>query len=80
MQSWWKPCRTPPKPPSLSAAASTDLPVVACMVFGAGKNKDRTMMGTTPEQAVEILSKQVPMLLVPIVGRELKVLSPFANG
>ena len=32
------------------------LPVVACMVFDAGKNKDRTMMGTTPEQAVERLT------------------------
>ncbi|MGI6456022.1 MAG: homocysteine S-methyltransferase family protein [bacterium] len=42
---------------AVRAAASTDLPVVACMVFGAGKNKDRTMMGTTPEQAVEILSE-----------------------
>lgn len=39
-----------------SAARATGLPVVASMVFDAGKNKDRTMMGTTPEQAVEALS------------------------
>jgi 5-methyltetrahydrofolate--homocysteine methyltransferase len=33
------------------AAARTGLPVVACMTFGSGKGKDRTMMGVTPEQA-----------------------------
>ncbi len=38
------------------AAKATGLPVVASMVFDAGKNKDRTMMGVTPEQAVEALS------------------------
>ena len=37
------------------AAKSTGLPVVACMVFDSGADKDRTMMGTTPEQAVEKL-------------------------
>lgn len=36
---------------ALAAAKRTGLPVVACMVFDAGKDKDRTMMGTTPEQA-----------------------------
>ena len=35
------------------ATEPTGLPVAACMVFDTGKNKDRTMMGTTPEQAVE---------------------------
>ena len=33
------------------AAKATGLPVVACMVFDSGKDKDRTMMGVTPEQA-----------------------------
>lgn len=37
------------------AAKSTGLPVVACMVFDSGKDKDRTMMGTTPEDAVSAL-------------------------
>jgi methionine synthase I (cobalamin-dependent) len=36
---------------ALEAAKSTGLPVVACMVFDTGRNKDRTMMGATPEQA-----------------------------
>jgi 5-methyltetrahydrofolate--homocysteine methyltransferase len=39
------------------AAKETGLPVIACLVFDAGKEKDRTMMGNTPEQAVEILGK-----------------------
>lgn len=38
-----------------TAAKRTGLPVVACMVFSAGKAKDRTMMGNTPEQAVDVL-------------------------
>jgi len=36
---------------ALAAAKSSGLPVVACVVFDSGKNKDRTMMGNTPEQA-----------------------------
>ncbi len=42
---------------ALRAAAETGLPLVACMVFDSGKNKDRTMMGTTPEQAAQALTK-----------------------
>jgi 5-methyltetrahydrofolate--homocysteine methyltransferase len=38
------------------AACATGLPVVACMVFDSGKNKDRTMMGVTPEQAAKELA------------------------
>lgn len=36
---------------AIAAARTTGLPVVATMVFNSGKDKDRTMMGTTPEQA-----------------------------
>jgi len=39
-----------------AAAHATGLPVVACMTFGAGAKKDRTMMGVTPEQAAEQLT------------------------
>ncbi len=38
---------------AVQAAKDTGLPVVACMVFDSGKDKDRTMMGATPEQAAE---------------------------
>lgn len=42
---------------ALAAAQATGLPVVACMVFDAGKEKDRTMMGATPEQAARELTE-----------------------
>ncbi len=42
--------------PALAAAKATGLPVVACMVFDAGKDKDRTMMGATPERVAEALT------------------------
>ncbi len=41
---------------AVEAARETGLPVVACMVFDSGKDLDRTMMGTTPEQAAEGLA------------------------
>lgn len=41
---------------AVSAAKRTGLPVIASMVFDAGKNKDRTMMGNTPEEVIEKLS------------------------
>jgi 5-methyltetrahydrofolate--homocysteine methyltransferase len=42
---------------AVSAARETGLPVVACMVFDTDKDKDRTMMGNTPEQAAEVLTQ-----------------------
>jgi methionine synthase I (cobalamin-dependent) len=41
---------------AVRAARQTGLPVVGCMVFDSGKNKDRTSMGATIEQAVKTLS------------------------
>ena len=41
---------------ALAAAHETGLPVVACMTFDSGPQKDRTMMGVTPEQAAERLT------------------------
>ena len=40
---------------AVTAVRETGLPVVACMVFDSGKEKDRTLMGVTPEQAAEEL-------------------------
>ena len=37
---------------AVKAAKSTGLPVAVSFVFDSGKNNDRTMMGTTPEQMV----------------------------
>lgn len=42
---------------AVAAARDTGLPIVASMVFDSGKDKDRTMMGTTPEQAAHALSR-----------------------
>lgn len=41
---------------ALAAAKATGLPVVACMVYDAGKNMDRTMMGVSCEQAARELA------------------------
>lgn len=41
---------------AIAAARETGLPVIASMVFDSGKNKDRTMMGATPEQAAAELT------------------------
>ncbi len=41
---------------AVEAAKATGLPVVASMVFDSGKQKDRTMMGNTPELAVSELT------------------------
>lgn len=41
---------------AVRAAKATALPVVACMVFDSGRDKDRTLMGNTPEQVAENLT------------------------
>lgn len=38
------------------AARASGLPVVACMTFDSGRDKTRTMMGTTPQEAAGILA------------------------
>jgi len=39
------------------AAKNTGLPVIASLVFDSGENKDTTLMGNTPEQAVKELGE-----------------------
>lgn len=41
---------------AVAAGRETGLPVVACMTFDSGPKKDRTMMGTTPEQSARELT------------------------
>lgn len=41
---------------ALTAARTTGLPVVVSMVFDSGKEKDRTMMGATPEKVASALT------------------------
>jgi methionine synthase I (cobalamin-dependent) len=40
-----------------TAAGQTGLPVIVCMVYDSGPDKDTTMMGNTPEQAVDALAE-----------------------
>lgn len=42
---------------AIVAAKETGLPVVACMVFDSGPEKDRTIMGQTPEDAASVLAE-----------------------
>ncbi|MGD0947825.1 MAG: homocysteine S-methyltransferase family protein [Candidatus Binatia bacterium] len=42
---------------AVSAAVATGLPVVACMVFDAGKHRDRTIMGVAPQTAAVELTE-----------------------
>jgi len=39
------------------AAKQTGLPVIVSMVYDSGENKDHTMMGNTPEDVVEAITK-----------------------
>jgi methionine synthase I (cobalamin-dependent) len=42
---------------AVQAVKSTGLPVVACMVFDSGAERDRTMTGATPEQVAGALTE-----------------------
>ena len=42
---------------AVRAARATGLPVIVSMVFDSGKEKDRTMMGSTPEQVAAALGE-----------------------
>jgi len=42
---------------AVAAAKSTSLPVVVSFAFDSGKNKDRTMMGATPEAVAAAMSE-----------------------
>lgn len=41
---------------ALRMAKKIGKPVVVCMVYDSGRDKDRTMMGTTPEEAAAVLT------------------------
>lgn len=41
---------------AVRAARKTELPVIVCMAFDAGRGRDRTLTGVTPEQAAEALA------------------------
>lgn len=51
MSDIWEACL------AVKAARKTGLPVIATVVFDSGRDKDRTMMGQTPEQAAVALTE-----------------------
>jgi methionine synthase I (cobalamin-dependent) len=64
---------------ALSAARQTALPVVACMVYDSGKDKDRTMMGTTPEQAAQALAAAGADVIGANCGQGIAGFAPIAR-
>ena len=42
---------------AVAAARATGLPVIASFAFDSGRNKDRTMMGATPESVAEAMAE-----------------------
>jgi 5-methyltetrahydrofolate--homocysteine methyltransferase len=54
---------------AVAAARQTGLPVVACMVFDSGKDKDRTAMGVTIDQAVPALTEAGADVIVANCGQ-----------
>jgi methionine synthase I (cobalamin-dependent) len=42
---------------ALAAVKATGLPAIVCLVFDAGRDKDRTLMGATPEQVARELTE-----------------------
>ena len=64
---------------ALAAALSTGLPVVACMVFDTGKDKDRTMMGSTPEQVAKALTEAGADVIGANCGQGIAGFAPIAR-
>lgn len=65
--------------PALAAARATGLPVVASLVFDSGPARDRTMMGTTPEQAVAALVEAGADVLGANCGRGIEGYIPICR-
>jgi methionine synthase I (cobalamin-dependent) len=43
---------------ALAAALDTGLPAIVSFTFDSGRNKDRTMMGITPEEAAQVMQQE----------------------
>ena len=54
------------------AARATGLPIVACMTFDSGREKNRTMMGTTARAAAAILTAAGADVIGANCGQEIK--------
>jgi 5-methyltetrahydrofolate--homocysteine methyltransferase len=64
---------------AVAAARQTGLPVVVSMVFDSGKERDRTMMGVTPEQAAEELAAAGADVIGSNCGRTIQGFVPLCR-
>jgi 5-methyltetrahydrofolate--homocysteine methyltransferase len=65
---------------AVAAAAATGVPVVGCMVFDAGKHRDRTMMGNTPQQAAAELAQAGAQVIGANCGIGVEAYIPICAG
>ena len=64
---------------AVAAAKATGLPVVACFTFDAGKDRDRTMTGVTPEAAVKALTEAGADAVGANCGRGIEAYAPLCR-
>ena len=64
---------------AIRAAKATGLSVVACMVFDSGPDRDRTMMGATPEQAAEVAKEEGADVIGANCGQGIEGYIPIAK-
>jgi 5-methyltetrahydrofolate--homocysteine methyltransferase len=63
----------------VQAARATGLPVIVSMAFDSGKNHDRTMMGTTPEQTATELTAAGAEVIGANCGQGIETYAPLAK-
>jgi methionine synthase I (cobalamin-dependent) len=63
----------------VQAARATGLPVIVSMAFDSGKNLDRTMMGTTPEEAAADLTAAGADVIGANCGQGIESYAPLAK-
>jgi methionine synthase I (cobalamin-dependent) len=63
----------------IQAVRATGLPVIVSMAFDSGKNHDRTMMGTTPEQAATELAAAGADVIGANCGQGIESYAPLAK-
>lgn len=65
--------------PAVEAAKRTGLPVAVSVVFDSGRDKDRTMMGSTPEQVAEALAQAGVDILGANCGLGIEFFAPICR-
>ena len=63
----------------VQAARATGLPLIVSLAFDSGKNLDRTMMGTTPEEAAAQLSEEGVAVIGANCGQGIESYAPLCQ-